>query len=324
MKIGNVDIKGHVILGPMAGVSTLAYREFMKPFGVGLSYSEMISDCGIDYGNKKTFEYLKTSSIDTPVGLQLFGFDLEKTVQAIAYLEKNATYDVLDINLGCPVYKVTKTGAGSAWLKHPEALKEYMRGVCRASHKPVTAKIRLGWDASSINVMEVAPMLQEAGVQGIAVHCRTSVQGYTGKADYSYVKGLKNKLTVPLTISGDIFKPEDALRAQQETGCDFIMVARGGLGNPKLVTQINEILDTGHYEPSPSPSEQARLAKDFAKRLVDLKGERTAIMELRGLIPSFFHGFPGYKKIRGEISLIIKTLDDLNLLLEGIEKRQGC
>lgn len=324
MKIGDIEIKGSVVLGPMAGVTTLAYREFMKPFGVGLSFSEMISDCGIDYLNPKTLEYIKTSKEDRPIGLQLFGFDLKNTLSAIKYLEKNATYDLLDINLGCPVYKVVKTGAGSAWLRHPEELEAYMKSVCAASKKPVTAKIRLGWDESSINVMEIAPMLERTGVKALTVHCRTSKQGYSGQADYEAIKDLKSILSIPLIVSGDIFTPEDALKARTITKCDAVMVARGGLGNPYLVTQINSLLESGHYEPRPSVMKQVDYAEDFATRLIELKGEVVAIMELRGLIPHFFSGFPGYKKIRAEISTNIVTKKDLFLLLEGIRKRQGC
>jgi nifR3 family TIM-barrel protein len=324
MKIGDIEIKGHVVLGPMAGVTTLAYREFMKPFGVGLSYSEMISDCGIDYGNAKTMDYLKTSKEDRPIGLQLFGFSAENTVKAIAYLEDHADYDILDINLGCPVYKVVKTGAGSAWLKHPDDLFSYMKAVCTASHKPVTAKIRLGWDETSINVLTIAPMLEQAGVKAITVHCRTSKQGYTGTADYAAIKDLKNKLTVPLIVSGDIFTPEDAKKAVEVTKADAVMVARGGLGNPFLVTQINQILDTGKYDPHPDVITQVNYAEDFAKRLIALKGSYIGVRECRGLIPHFFSGFPGYKKIRAEIAMNIQTESDLLALLEGIKKRQGC
>ncbi|MCQ2741918.1 MAG: tRNA dihydrouridine synthase DusB [Bacilli bacterium] len=323
MKIGDIEIKGHVILGPMAGVTTLAYREFMKPFGVGLSYSEMISDCGISYGNKRTIEYLETSNVDRPVGLQLFGFDIKHAVTAIEYLEKNAEYDILDINLGCPVYKVTKTGAGSAWLKDPKKLFAYMKEFVSHSHKPVTAKIRLGWDSNSINVFEVAKGLEECGVKAISVHCRTSKQGYAGTSDYEAIRGLKETLNIPLIVSGDIYTPEDALRAKEITNCDAIMVARGGLGNPFLVTQINQILDTGKYDPSPDVLTQVEYAKDFASRLIEQKGEQIAIRELRGLIPHFFSGFPGYKKVRCQIATLIETKDDLWKLLDGISRRKS-
>ena len=297
MKIGDIEIKGKVVLGPMAGVTTLAYREFMKPFGVGLSFSEMISDCGIVYGNDRTYEYLKTSSVDRPVGLQLFGFSLENTLKAIDIVEKEAEYDILDINLGCPVYKVVKTGAGSAWLKRPKELYEYMKAIVERSHKPVTAKIRLGWDDDSINFEEVALLLEKAGVAAITIHARTSKAGYSGKANYEMLAGLKEKLNIPLIISGDIFTPEDAKRAVEITHADMVMVARGGMGNPYLVTQINEYLENGVLLPSPDVLKQVDYAEDFASRLIALKGEHIAIQELKGLLPHFFSGFPGYKNL---------------------------
>jgi len=321
MKIGSLEIKGHVVLGPMAGITNLAYREFMKPFGVGLSYTEMVSDCGLIYGNAKTFEYLKTSPADRPVGIQLFGFSAEHAEKAIAICEEKADYDVLDINLGCPVYKVTKTGAGSAWLKHPDALFAYMSVVVSASHKPVTAKIRLGWDEESINVEEVVSLLEKAGVSAIAIHARTAKQGYTGKADYQRIKGLGKKMSVPLVVSGDIYTPEAAKEAVDATGCQAVMVARGGVGRPFLVSQINQYLDTGSYEPDPGVLQQADYAEDYAKRLIALHGEETAVREMRGILPKFFSGFPGYKKIRAEIAANLSSEEQLQGLLNGIRRR---
>ncbi len=322
IEIGGIPLRGNVVLGPMAGVTTLAYREFMKPFGVALSYSEMISDCGLDYGNKKTMDYFKTSLADRPVGLQLFGFKTENTLKAIEVLEKHADYDLLDINLGCPVYKVVKTGAGSAWLKDPNALYSYMHAICNKSHKPVTAKIRLGWDSASINAFEVSSLLEKAGIQMLTVHARTSKQGYTGQADFTRIKGLGKKLSIPLCVSGDILTPVKAVGAMNEANASLVMVARGGLGNPRLVTNIQNLLDGKDLLPAPTVFEQAQWAEDFSKRLVEYEGSRTAIMQLRGLVPHFFSGFPGYKKIRGEISMNIKTFDDLIIILEGIKNRE--
>jgi nifR3 family TIM-barrel protein len=322
VQIGGIPLKGNVVLGPMAGVTTLAYREFMKPFGVALSFSEMISDCGLDYGNKKTQAYFKTSVIDRPVGLQLFGFKAENTLKAIEVLEENADYDLLDINLGCPVYKVVKTGAGSAWLKDPKILYPYIRAICEKSHKPVSAKIRLGWDSPSINVLEVSSLLEKAGVKMLTVHARTSCQGYAGQADFSKIAGLGKRLSIPLCVSGDILTPEKAVGAMKEADASLVMVARGGLGNPRLVTNIQNLLDGKELLPLPTVLEQTEWAEEFSKNLVENEGVRVAVMQLRGLIPHFFSGFPGYKKIRGEISMNIKTYEDLMVILEGIKNRE--
>ena len=321
IKIGDIELKGRVVLGPMAGVTTLAYRDFMKPFGVALSYSEMISDCGIDYKNRKTYSYLATSNIDRPVGLQLFGFDKEKTVKAIKIIEEKADYDILDINLGCPVFKVVKTGAGSSWLSRPAELEDYMKAVVAASHKPVTAKIRLGKDSNSINVWEVAKMLEGCGIKMLTVHARTAVQGYSGVPDFEAIRDLGKSLSIPLCISGDIFTADAAIKAMEITGAELVMVARGGLGNPRLITNINNRLEGKEELPAPTIAEQTEWALAFSKALIEEKGERVAIMELRGLIPHFFNGFPGYKKIRAEISVNIKTKEDLFRILNGILNR---
>jgi len=321
IKIGDIEIKGRVVLGPMAGVTTLAYREFMKPFGVALSYSEMISDCGIDYKNKKTYAYLATSSIDRPVGLQLFGFDKENTVKAIALVEENADYDILDINLGCPVPKVTKTGAGSSWLSSPDELEEYMKAVVAASHKPVTAKIRLGKDEKHINVWEISKLLERCGIKMLTIHARTAAQLYTGTPDFECIRGLGKSLNIPLCISGDIFTADDAINAMEITGAQLVMVARGGLGNPNLVTSINNRLEGKEELPKPTLKQQATWAAEFSKMLIEQFGEKIAVMQLRGLIPQFFSGFPGYKKIRAQISMNTKTADDLFRILNGVIER---
>ena len=319
MKIGDLELSGNVILGPMAGVTSLAYREFMKPFGVALSYSEMISDCGIAYGNQRTFEYLKTSEIDSPVGLQLFGSNLKNTAKAIEIVQNTAKFDVLDINLGCPVHKVVKTGAGSALLRDLDKLRTYMSGVVEISQKPVTAKIRLGWDDHSINVFEVAKLLENVGVKAIAVHCRTKEQGYSGQADYSKISGLKETLSIPLIVSGDIFTLDDAIKSVNITHADGIMVARGGIGNPYLVTQIDHYFKTGERLPDQGTEKQMEYARNFAHSLVDLKGEAHAIAELRGILPHFFSGFPGYKKIRLALATNMKNIQDMEAIFQGIE-----
>ena len=320
MRIGDLEINGKVILGPMAGITTLAYREFMKPFGVALSYSEMISDCGIAYENKRTYEYLKTSELDSPVGLQLFGFDIKNTAKAIEIVQNEAIYDVLDINLGCPVHKVTKTGAGSSWLRNIDGLRDYMREVCRISTKPVTAKIRLGWDENSINVFEVSKTLEEVGVKAITVHCRTKEQGYSGKANYRAISGLKETLSIPLIVSGDIFTLDDAIKCVNETNADGVMVARGGVGNPYLVTQIDHYFKTGEKLPSPTVRDQLAYARSYASMLIRMKGEEMAIRELKGILPHFFSGFPGYKKIRLSLTTNMSNEKEMEAIFNGAER----
>lgn len=324
MKIGDIEIKGYVVLGPMAGVTTLPYRDFMKPFGVSYSVSEMISDCGLIYGNKKTFEYLKTSKKDKPIALQLFGFDAENSAKAVQIMEKHADYDILDLNFGCPVPKVTKTGAGSSWLRDLGKLEAYVKRVVEVSSKPVTAKIRLGWDENSINVFDTVRILQKAGIKAIAVHCRSKAQGYSGKADYQAIADLKEEMSVPLIVSGDIFTALDAKKAIDITKADAVMVARGGMGHPFLITQINHYLETGELLPDPSPIKQAEYAEDFANRLIEAYGEETAVRQLKGILPHFFSGFPGYKKTRNNIAINAKTKEQMFAILRGIKERGYC
>lgn len=321
VKIGDIELDGHVVLGPMAGVTTLPYREFMKPFGVALSYSEMISDHGLYYSNNKTLTYFRTSEKDRPVGLQLFGFDFETTEKAIEILEQYADYDILDLNFGCPVPKVTKTGAGSAWMKRPDEMVEYTKKVVEKSHKPVTIKMRLGWDSEHINCVSIAKKMEDVGVKMITIHARTSTQGYAGTPDYEKIRGLGNELKIPLCVSGDIYTPEAALSAMEISGAKLVMVARGAQGNPELVTNINRALNGEPLLPPTSIYNDAEYALRFSKMLCDYLGERDAAMMLRGLLPHFFTGFPGYKKIRAEISMNIKNYSDIERILNGIKSR---
>ncbi len=319
-KIGPITIEGKVVLGPMAGITTLAYRDFMKDFGVAVSYTEMVSDCGLIYKNEATYKYLELSLKDHPIGLQLFGGKKETLVKAIHLVEKlGCEYDFLDINLGCPMPKVTRSGAGSAWLKRLDELKDAMTAVVQTSSKPVTAKIRIGWDSSSINFMETIQALEEAGVSMICVHARTTSQIYSGTPRYDLIEDLRLKMKVPLVISGDIFTLDDAVRALTLTHADAVMVARGSLGHPKLVSQIDSYFKTGVRLPDPTLGEQLRYLQDFAHRLIKLKGEKLAIRELRGIGTHFLTGYPGMRKFKGEMSSSMETLADLNRIVEEIQ-----
>ncbi len=320
MKIGNVEISGNVILAPMAGITNVAYREFMKPFGAALTYTEMVSDCGLIYENKETYKYLQTSPMEHPVAIQIFGGKKESLYQAIKIIEsQNIDYDFIDINLGCPVPKVTKTGAGAAWLKRKDELSEMMKLLTRVSQKPVMAKIRIGWDDNSINVEEIVTILQEAGVALITIHPRTRNQLYAGKANYERIKDIKQIMRIPLVISGDIFTLDDAIKAQTITGAEGIMVARGALGNPYLIKQIDYYFKTGKKLNNPTLQDQINYLRLFAHKLVTLKGEYTAIHELRGIAPHFFKGYSNTKKIKLKLSTEIETFNDLEELLKEIQ-----
>ena len=314
-------IDSNVILAPMAGITNLAYREFMKPFGVGISYTEMVSDCGLIYKNKETYRYLETSNIDSPLAIQLFGGKKETILEALKIIEsKNIDYDYIDVNLGCPVVKVTKTGAGSAWLNRKDELFEMMSSLVNLSSKPVFAKIRIGWDDNHINVEEIVEVLEKAGVSLIAIHPRTRNQLYTGCARYELIKNIKEKMTVPLAISGDIFTLEQAIEYQKMTGADFIMVARGALGNPFLVTQIVTYFKTGEILPSPTLKQNLNYLKEHFEKLISLKGEETATKEMRGIAPHYLKGYPNTKAIRNLLATQMKTYQDFLTIISSLNE----
>ena len=325
-RIGNVELKTRVILGPMAGVTSLAYRDFMKPYGVGLSVTEMVSDCGLLYGNSTTMKYIKLSELDHPVAIQLFGGKTDQMVKAIDVLiASGEKFDLIDVNLGCPVPKVTNAGAGSALLKDLNYLKEYMTKIVEKSPVPVTAKIRLGWDDNSINVFDTIKVLEESGVSAIAVHARTRKQLYSGKANYEIIRDLQDKMSVPLIISGDIFTLDDAIKALEITKAQFVMVARGGVGNPNLIKQINTYLETGERIPEIDIKTNMNNLVRFTNMLIEEKGEISAIKILRGIAPKFFW-WAGSKALRIELCQKMNSYNDLitilrshNLLPQNIE-----
>ena len=300
----------------MAGITSLAYRNFMKQFGVGLTVTEMVSDCGLIYGNDKTIEYLKTTENERPVAIQLFGGDADNICKAIdIVLKENPHVDIIDINLGCPVPKVTKTGAGSALLKDPKKLYEYMKKICDYSPLPVTAKIRLGWDDKSINFMENIEVLENAGVKAIGLHTRTTKQGYSGKANYEIIRDLQEKMTVPLIISGDIYSLEKTLQFLDISKATAVMVARGGVGNPRLVEQLNHYFETGEKLPDATLEENINYLIEFTDMLIQEKGEYKAMMLLRGIATKFFDGYPNTKNFKNAIAQTITTRDSLMRIL---------
>ncbi|MGI6713761.1 MAG: tRNA dihydrouridine synthase [Bacilli bacterium] len=320
LKIGNVKIDGVVALGPMAGITNEEYRRFLKPYGVALSYTEMISDCGIIYNNQETISYLPSQETDRPLALQLFGGRKETLLQALQIIEdKKVPYDILDINLGCPMPKVTKTGSGASWLKRPAEMFEMIKEIVACSSKPVTAKIRLGWDEEKINFEEVVTGLEKAGVAAIALHSRTRAQVYSGKAKHELIRDLRKKMSIPLIISGDIFSLDDAIKVQEMTKADMIMVARGGVGNPKLITQIDCYFRNRERIDDATLKEQLNAMRNLLNQATKNQDQRRAVNELRGILPKFLTGFPHTKKYRVEITQKATTIDELLKIVEKIE-----
>ena len=319
-KIGDIEIEGRVVLAPMAGVTSSGYREFNHPFGVAVSVSEMVSDMGLIYDNKQTNQYVLFNKL-FPTGLQLFGSSPETMAKAAKIAQNaNKNIDFFDINMGCPVPKVTNSGAGSALMKNPQLCGEIIRAVKEATGLPVTAKIRLGWDNRTINYLEVIEELEKAGVAAIAIHARTKKELYTGEPHFDLLKDLRNKMNVPLIVSGNIFALDDAIKAVELTKADAVMVARGAMGNPFLIKQIDTYFRSGERLENPSLKEQISWCLELADYLIKEKGEILAMRIYRSIAPRFFMGFPNCKKYRTRLVTELVDRDSLVKILHGIEE----
>ena len=320
-KIKNLEINSKVVLGPMAGITFRSYREFMSRFGFGVCITEMVSDMGLIYGNEETSTYIDFQKGDYLTGVQLFGHEPENIKKAAKIaLKKNNWIDFFDINMGCPVPKVTNTGAGSALMKNPKLCGDIVRAIKEVTDKPVTAKIRLGWDNNSINYLEVIKELEEAGVDMIAIHSRTRKELYAGEPHHELLKGLREKMKVPLVISGNIYSLDNAIRAMEITGADAVMVARGGIGNPYLLKQINEYFTNGNRLENPSLKEQLKWCKELGEMIAEEKGEFTGMRVYRAIAPKFVQGIPNAKKYKVRLCTELTTLDSLNQILKDIAK----
>lgn len=319
-KIGNVEINGRAVLAPMAGFTSLGYRNFMKPFGVALTVTEMISDCGLIYDNKKTIDYLKTTELERPVAIQLFGSSAETICKAMdIVLKHNPNIDIFDINLGCPAPKVVKTGSGSALLKDPKKLEEMFKIICKHSPIPVTAKIRLGWNEETINFKENIRALENAGIAAIGIHARTTRQGYAGKPRYDLLKNLRDEMSVPLIVSGDIYTLKDAQKAIEITKADAVMVARGGVGNPTLIRQIDEYYKTGNIISDATLEENLKYISELADMMIEEKGEFTAMLTMRSIAPKFLNSFENQKKNKNKLASVLTTRASLERILNEIQ-----
>lgn len=300
--IGQVEIPNRVVVAPMAGISNAAFRVTVKEAGAGLVVCEMISDKGIQLRNKKTLEMLYIDETEHPLSLQIFGSTKESLVEAAQFVEKNTTADIIDINMGCPVNKIIKAEAGAKWLLDPNKVYEMVQAVASAVSIPVTVKMRTGWDEEHLFAVENALAAQAAGAAAVAMHGRTRVQMYEGKADWSVLREVKKKLSIPLMGNGDVRTPEDARRMFEEVGCDAVMIGRAALGNPWMIGRTNHYLQTGELIAEPTPEEKIAMAKLHFDRLVALKGERIAAREFRQHAAYYLKGISRTAKLKAEIN----------------------
>lgn len=313
-KLGNFEIKGKVVLAPMAGITSAGYRKYLNSFGVDLAVTEMVSDMGLIYQNKETESYVVYEKDDVITGVQLFGAQPENIAKAaLIALKLNPNIDFFDVNMGCPVPKVTKTGAGSSLMLNPKLAGEIIRALKKVTDKPITAKIRLGFN--EVNFKDVIKELENGGVDAIGIHARTRKELYAGEPHFDLLKDLRKEMHVPLIVSGNIYTLDDAINALNITGADAVMVARGGVGNPFLIKQIKTYFETGERLPNPSFLEQCDYCLKLAESLIEEKGELTAMRIYRGIAPKFFSGFPNSRTLRTVLSTSLTDFNSLKRII---------
>lgn len=320
-KIGNVEIKNQVILAPMAGVCNSAFRKICKEMGASLVCAEMISDKGMIYNSKKTKEMLYFEESERPISQQIFGSDKLSFTEAAKMVYEIMKPDIIDINMGCPVLKVAvKSQAGSALLKNPNLIYDIVSSVVSAVPIPVTVKIRSGWDANSINAVEVAKTCEAAGASAITVHPRTRSQMYSGKADLDIIKQVKENVSIPVIGNGDITSIESAKHMLEYTKCDAIMIGRGVLGNPWLIKQIDTYLRTGLILDKPTPIDKINMCYTHLDYLLKIKPEKIAILEMRSHIAWYIKGLPFYKEVQNQV-FKAKTHEEIKQILDNYTKK---
>ncbi|WP_338972305.1 tRNA dihydrouridine synthase DusB [Spiroplasma endosymbiont of Panorpa germanica] len=298
MKIGNVLIPGNLVLGPMAGTTNAAFRILCKENGADLVYAEMVSTEGLAHGNKKSFEMIKVEDVEHPITLQIFGFDLNSFVKAAKMVNEESNCDIIDINMGCPAPKVAvKSQAGANLLKYPDKIYEIVKTVVEIVDKPVSVKLRIGWDENSKNVVEIAKLCEKAGASALTIHGRTRSQFFTGKADWSYIKKVKEAVGIPVIGNGDVFDGPSALKMMNETGCDGVMIARAAQGNPWIFNNIKYYLENKSEPPALSVEEWKKVVIKHTKLLVEMKGENLGVREMRKQILWYLAVLPKNDKI---------------------------
>lgn len=314
LKIGNIEIKNRCVLAPMAGVTDLPFRMLCKEQGAGLLYTEMVSAKAIQFKNKNTQALMEIAEGENPIALQIFGSDPDIISEMAKYIEERP-FDILDINMGCPVPKVVNNGEGSALMKQPRLVEEIVAKTVKAIKKPVTVKIRKGFDDSCINAVEIAKIAESAGAAAVAVHGRTREQYYSGMADWDIIRQVKEAVSIPVIGNGDITSPQRAKEMLLETGCDGVMIGRAARGNPWIFREIAHYLETGELLSRPSKEELKEMILRHGRLQLKYKGEYVGMREMRKHVAWYTAGYPHSAKLRGMVNEI-ETLEGLEQLLE--------
>ncbi len=313
LQIGNVKLENNLILAPMAGVTDLPFRVLCREEGCGLLYTEMVSAKAILYKNKNTKELLEVDPSERPIAVQLFGPD-PQILGAMAHQIEDGPYDLIDLNMGCPVPKVAGNGEGSALMKNPKLVEEILSTMVKSVKKPVTVKFRKGFDDDHVNAVEIAKIAENCGVSAVAVHGRTREQYYSGTADWDIIRQVKEAVSIPVIGNGDIFTPQDAKRCLEETGCDGLMIGRGARGNPWIFKRTAHYLETGELLPETTGAEIGEMILRHARMQVKMKGEYIGMKEMRKHVAWYTAGLPHSASMR-RASNELETLEQLENLL---------
>lgn len=316
LKIGDVTLKNPVVLAPMAGVCNPAFRLIAREFGAGLVCAEMVSDKAVLRKNEKTMDMLFVDDREKPMSLQIFGGEKDTLVGAARYVDQATNADIIDINMGCPVPKITKCDAGAKWLLDPNKIYEMVSAVTKEVEKPVTVKMRSGWDEDHIYAIENAKAIEAAGAKAVSLHGRTRVQMYEGEADWDIIRQVKESVSIPVIGNGDVKTPQDAKRMLETTGVDGVMIGRGALGNPWMLYRTVQYLETGKILDDPTPREKIDVAMLHLDRLIALKGEHVAVREMRKHVAWYLKGIRGNGTIRTKVNEA-NTRDGVAELLYG-------
>lgn len=316
-KIGEVNIANKVVLAPMAGVCNIAFRTLAKECGAGLIYAEMVSDKGLQYGNEKTRHMLKMDNTEKPLSMQIFGGDEESLAAAAKIVAKETAADIIDINMGCPVPKITKSEAGARLLLNPERVYEVVKAVVDSVDLPVTVKMRTGWNSKHIFAVENAQAIAAAGAKALAIHGRTREQMYEGQADWNIIAKVKQAVKIPVIGNGDVSCPLSAKAMLDKTGCDAVMIGRASLGNPWLFGRTAHFLESGELLPEPTIKEKMVMCLEHAERLIEVKRtEEQAMSEMRKHAMWYIKGLRNSSTIKKAI-VAIKTKKELEILLNS-------